>query len=254
MSKYPVVQGGHVADDTGEDAPARNRRLVDSLRDAGVSAGLAVEVEYPVLGGRIDVVWLWEGGRSFPVRLPLVGFEVESSWRTRKHIKGDLLNLIDLQPALGVIVLAGTGSEVEATRQVARAMATRHAARIEIWDEARVAALVSGGDAEVEGVLADLPAETLSVPESPARASRKYGPITDWLAVQARDDIDVSFRELEEHLGLPLPPSCRTHVAHWHSYRGSAVARAIHDAGWRAHHVDLRGERLALHRVGVASR
>lgn len=105
-----------------EGASERNRRLAAVLKAVGLAAGLKVEFEYPVVGGRIDVVWLWEGGPRFPVRLPLVGFEVESSWRTRKHIKGDLLNLIDLQPALGVIVLAGEGADVEATRQFARSL------------------------------------------------------------------------------------------------------------------------------------
>lgn len=102
--------------DHGEEGSTseRNQRLVAWLKEAGLAAGLQVELEYPVLGGRVDVVWLWQGGERFPLRLPLVGFEVESSWRTRKHIKGDLLNLVDLQPTLDVIVLAGDGPEVEA--------------------------------------------------------------------------------------------------------------------------------------------
>jgi hypothetical protein len=36
----------------------------------------------------------------------VAGFEIESSWRTRKHVKGDLLDLQDAGVALGV-VLAG---------------------------------------------------------------------------------------------------------------------------------------------------
>jgi hypothetical protein len=232
-----------------EEASARNRRLIASLRDAGQAAGLGVDLEYPVLGGRIDVVWLWEGGAAFPVRLPLVGFEVESSWRTRKHIKGDLPNLIDLQPSLGVIVLAGTGPDVEATREFARTLVARHAARIEIWDEARVAALASGSASSVDDLVAESPVELISGQERPAITGRKYAPITDWLAHLNRSEMDVSFRELEEVLGFPLPPSSRAHAAHWHSYDGSAVARAIQDAGWRARQVDLKAERLALRRV-----
>jgi hypothetical protein len=101
-----------------ERAAERNRRLAVLLADAGRAVGLTVEFEYPVPGGRIDVVWLWEGPERFPVRLPLVGFEVESSWRTRKHIKGDLLNLMDLQPALGIIVLAGRRREGRSYEEV----------------------------------------------------------------------------------------------------------------------------------------
>ncbi|MDQ4145726.1 MAG: hypothetical protein M3198_18675 [Actinomycetota bacterium] len=76
------------------EAGARNRQTVQVLTEAGRALGYEVAVEYPVPGGRIDVVWL----TRLPFRreaLPVVAFEVESSWRTRKHVKGDLLNLHD---------------------------------------------------------------------------------------------------------------------------------------------------------------
>jgi hypothetical protein len=50
-------------------------------------------------------------------------------------------------------------------------------------------------------------------------------------------------------IGMPLPPSCRRYPAHWYSYDGSAVARAIHDAGWRASGVSIDHQRVTLHRV-----
>jgi hypothetical protein len=43
-----------------------------------------------------------------------------------------------------------------------------------------------------------------------------------------------------------LPDSCRDHPAHWHSYEGSAVARAIIDAGWHASQVDLNATAVTL--------
>jgi len=49
----------------------------------------------------------------------------------------------------------------------------------------------------------------------------------------------ATFAEIEEVIGMPLPPSCRKHPAHWSGYEGSAVARAIRDAGYRAVQVDL---------------
>ena len=55
-----------------EQAPERNERLTAALAEAGKALGLAVEREYPVPGGRIDVVWLWEGPERFAVKLPLV--------------------------------------------------------------------------------------------------------------------------------------------------------------------------------------
>jgi hypothetical protein len=229
-----------------EQAPERNQRLTAALAEAGRALGLSVERGYPVPGGRIDVAWLWEGPELFPVRLPLVGFEIESSWRTRKHLKGDLMNLMDLQPALGVIVLAGDGAKVESTRAFARLMAERHSARVEIWDEAQVEALGTGGS-ELRDLVAGLPVATTQ-PESNEVGGKKYAVLSNWLLGERRDRIEVSFREIEEILGFPLPPSSRRHAAHWSGYDNSAVVRAIKDVGWRARNLDLKAERVVLER------
>ena len=77
----------------------------------------------------------------------------------------------------------------------------------------------------------------------------KYRPIWEWLSRQDRDEVSVSFQELEAVLGFSLPRSCREHLPHWYGYEGSAVARAIIDAGWRAHNVDLAAETVTLTRV-----
>lgn len=231
-----------------ERAPERNRRLAELLADAGRAVGLTVELEYPVSGGRIDVVWLWEGPERFPVRLPLVGFEVESSWRTRKHIRGDLLNLMDLQPALGIIVLAGDGRKVEATKKFARLMVQRRVCRIEIWDETELAALTKGGSRAAKRLVVDLPVEQVEPIDGAGIRVTKYAALSAWLVGENRQTIEASFREIEEVLGFPLPVSSRRYVAHWHGYKGSAVVRAIKDAGWHARNVDLAAERLVLER------
>ena len=60
----------------------------------------------------------------------LAGFEFESSWRTRKHVKGDYLNLLDLGAAIGVIVLAGSDDpRVQRLRQFAETIVARPAPR-----------------------------------------------------------------------------------------------------------------------------
>ena len=61
----------------------------DRTAEAGRQMGL-LRRRSTVPGGRIDVVWLWRPPRSFPGLddlVAVVGFEVESSWRTRKHVK-----------------------------------------------------------------------------------------------------------------------------------------------------------------------
>lgn len=81
-------------------AAARGRRVLAMLVAKGAELGFDVQREYPVQGGRLDLVWLLPAATAMPgphERLPVVGFEVESSWRTRKHLKGDWLNLHDLQ-------------------------------------------------------------------------------------------------------------------------------------------------------------
>jgi len=44
----------------------------------------------------------------------------------------------------------------------------------------------------------------------------------------------MSFDAVEDVLGRPLPEPARTHLAHWHGYDGTALGRAIRDAGWKA--------------------
>ena len=71
-------------------------------------------------GFEIDHVWFYEipsnlpgfdekyfGKEDFklPVKgFPVVGFEIEGSWRTSKHIKGNVVNLLSLSPTCGVIL------------------------------------------------------------------------------------------------------------------------------------------------------
>lgn len=63
---------------------------------------------------------------------------------------------------------------------------------------------------------------------------------------QERREIRLSLAELEQRAGITLPESSRMHQAHWYSYQGSAVARAIIDAGWHASRVDLTEGTLSL--------
>src|SRR5919106_4325491 len=96
------------------------RRAVEALTRAGRHLGYHVQTEYPVQGGRVDVVWLTDLPSAFGIDSAVIAaFEVESSWRTRKHLKGDYLNLFDVGAAIGVLVLLGEGADVDATRNFA---------------------------------------------------------------------------------------------------------------------------------------
>jgi PII-like signaling protein len=70
-----------------------------------------------------------------------VAFEIETSWRTRKHIKGDIFNLLYLKPSLGVIVLCLEGDEkVERLRRSVKEYLNRMglSGSIVVWSEGDV--------------------------------------------------------------------------------------------------------------------
>ncbi len=238
-----------------EDASERGQRILTLLETAGQHAGLKVQREYPVVGGRIDLVWLWNGPSVFPAVLPLVGFEVESSWRTRKHLKGDYLNLVDLQPALGVIVLLGEGEDVESTRRFARQMIDRRPGRMEIWAEADALRFGEGQEAnQVVALLTESGSTEAEEVPSTIGYKGKYREVSAWLARQSGDRFDVTFAQVEEILGFPLPPSARKHNAYWSGGQpGSTVGNAIRDAGWRAFNLNLAAERVTLEKVRAGS-
>ncbi|GAA1526823.1 DUF7662 domain-containing protein [Nocardioides humi] len=239
-----------------EDAPELNRELTRLLCEAGELFGFGVQREYAVPGGRIDVVWvvdvpIW----SQP--LPVIGFEVESSWRTRKHVKGDLLNLTDAGVSLGVIVLAGESEKDVGLRKFAQTLVDRPGPPVVIWTREDVYALAARSSSPA------LPAGALSwagdpdggrVPSASGAGptvmhAGKYAPLWRWLKRQDAGEVFATFAEVEAVLGFALPNSSMVHVAHWHSYEGSAVARAIIDAGWKASQVDLTGRTVVFHRA-----
>jgi hypothetical protein len=237
-----------------ETASARGRRVVEALSVKGSALGFNVQREYPVPGGRLDVVWLLPTLDALPGvggLLPIVGFEIESSWRTRKHLKGDYLNLYDLGAAVGVLVLLGNGDDVESTRRFAQTLVDRPGPRVLVWSEQDVANLINGHRARPE---TSRPASVPSTGSDPTRHVGKFQALWAWLRQQPSRELPTRFSDLEEAIGIPLPASCRKHRAHWSSYDGSAVARAIQDAGWTATRVDVRAEHLVFVRQDPAIR
>jgi hypothetical protein len=231
-----------------EGATERGKRVIDALLAAGRRSGLDVQSEYPVVGGRVDVVWLWPSP-TLAEPLPVAGFEIESSWRTRKHIKGDYLNLLDLQPAVGVIVSLGEGAKVDSTRIFARQMVQRRPGRMHVWSEAEVESLAAGAPSEdLEQVLPPEHSGTgIRAATRTALHTGKYSPVAAWLVSEDRDLIEVTFEEVEEVLGFPLPASARKHPAYWSGGQaGSTVGNAIRDAGWQARNLDLHAGRVVL--------
>ena len=121
------------------------KKIVGQLHQIANVLGFKQEVEFAIDGSRIDAVWLMK----LPVfgEIPLVGFEIETSWRTRKHIKGDVFNLLTLKSAIGVIMFLREGFETEeefrGNFEAARRFADAFSgfSKILIWSEDDVSAL-----------------------------------------------------------------------------------------------------------------
>ncbi|USX56234.1 DUF262 domain-containing protein [Lentzea sp. HUAS12] len=77
----------------------------------------------------------------------------------------------------------------------------------------------------------------------------KYRSLWRWLRQQSGNDISLSFAQVEQILDGPLPPSARNHLPHWYGYDGTALGRAIRDAGWKATHVNLIDEHVTFVQV-----
>lgn len=239
----------------GREASEVNRELTGLLVEAGRQMGLTVATEYAVPGGRIDVVWSWRSPRAIPgldELVPIVGFEVESSWRTRKHVKGDLLNLQDAGVAVGVIVLAGADPRDDSLRRFATALVDRPGPRMLVWTADDVRSLARGESPSSAVEIAAVEAASAAWDDDPpspligVEHSGKYRPLWLWLRSQDRRPQRLTFVDIERRAGILLPDSSRAHIAHWHSYQGSAVARAIIDAGWHASQVDLNATSVTL--------
>lgn len=77
----------------------------------------------------------------------------------------------------------------------------------------------------------------------------KYAPLTRHLRDINISTCPMTFTEIEEIIGAPLPHSARRHRAWWSNNPGNSVmTTAWLDAGWRSSDVDMDGEKLVFRR------
>jgi hypothetical protein len=118
--------------------------IADKLQRIGTKLGFKAENSVRIEGGEIDHVWFIDFGKALPYfgsKIPITGFEIETSWRTRKHIKGDIFNLISLNSAYGVVLFLKQGfrnesqfrGNTEAAKRYAESLYGR--GKIFVWSE-----------------------------------------------------------------------------------------------------------------------
>ena len=131
-------------DDLPDEDAATFGPILEQLRSLGTALGFHVESEVRTAVARLDQVWSFALSRElagFPARVPVIAIEVESSWRTRKHIKGDILNLSTSGAGQGLLVICGTGTKLDQLREAAVRFieALGLGGRIHVWSHRDVA-------------------------------------------------------------------------------------------------------------------
>jgi hypothetical protein len=90
----------------------------------------------------------------------------------------------------------------------------------------------------------------------------KYQPLADWLAAQPGPCVTLSFADMAQLLGAPLPGTARSEVGWWtpdgpdswwaRGEHGAIHARLWHAAGWHVTAVDLVSRRVTFTRLPEA--
>ena len=109
------------------------------------------------------------------------------------------MNLQDLSPALGVIVLLGKGGKVESLRRFATDLVARSLQRAVVWTDEDLN-IIARPDANPVGAVAPNPEFAGEKGAAPAVAPRehtgKYRRLWLWLISQSDSEIQTSFDEL----------------------------------------------------------
>jgi len=81
----------------------------------------------------------------------------------------------------------------------------------------------------------------------------KYAPLADYLKRQGRDQVPMTFAEIEKITGTKLPPSARKHRPWWsNNPDNSVMTRVWLEAGFESGEVDMAGRKLVFKRVRAA--
>jgi hypothetical protein len=78
----------------------------------------------------------------------------------------------------------------------------------------------------------------------------KYEPLGQFLRRQGRQEVPLTFREIEEITGVKLPPKAQHHRAWWsNNPSNNVMTRVWLSAGYESTQVDMEAAKLVFRRV-----
>lgn len=94
------------------------------------------------------------------------------------------------------------------------------------------------------------PPRPQGVPAPAVEDAGKYSALADWLGAQTDDALDLSFQDVEQFAGVPLPLHARRSAAQWSgSDTGGTIGAVIAAAGWHVTKVNITRQRVELARA-----
>jgi hypothetical protein len=77
----------------------------------------------------------------------------------------------------------------------------------------------------------------------------KYSPLADFLLAQQRDEISITFAEIERIIGSPLPRSHRYRAWWSNNSFNSVMTKVWLDAGFQSAEVDMKRRKLVFRKI-----
>lgn len=82
----------------------------------------------------------------------------------------------------------------------------------------------------------------------------KYAPLGDFLRKQPKNEVRMTFSEIERVTGTKLPPSAQRHRAWWSNNPSNSVITQVWlDAGYLTERVDIKNRKLIFRRAPRAT-
>ena len=79
----------------------------------------------------------------------------------------------------------------------------------------------------------------------------KYQPLTEYLLKSNKDEITLSFSEIEAILGFTLPASAKNYAVNWSNTKSVGLPWAWLNAGYKTHNTDMKKGVVHFTKIGL---